>query len=217
MALNLRFWLRIRKCAVVFAAAVTVGQAPIACAQKAAADVVILNAHAYTVNAKQPWAEAIAIRGEEIIAVGSAKDVAHYRNAKTKVIDAGGRLVLPGFTDCHTHFLDGGLSLERIHLDDAKDVAEKQRRVKAYAEAHPDQLWVRGRGWTYPAVGPTNLPDKKDLDAIIPDRPVYLEAFDGHTWWANSKALNWLESPATHRILPAARSYAMPMASLPAL
>ena len=64
------------------------GQAPIAYAQKVTADVVILNAHAYTVNAKQPWAEAIAIRGEEIIAVGSAKDVTQYRNAKTKVIDA---------------------------------------------------------------------------------------------------------------------------------
>ena len=100
-----------------------------------------------------------------------------------------GRLVLPGFTDCHTHFLDGALSLDRVHLDDAKDLPEIQRRVKAYADAHPDQAWVLGRGWTYPAMGPTNLPNKKDLDAIIPDRPVYLEAFDGHTWWANSKAL----------------------------
>ncbi|HMK22427.1 MAG TPA: amidohydrolase, partial [Terriglobales bacterium] len=58
-----------------------------------------------------------------------------------------------------------------------------------YAVAHPELPWVRGRGWTYPAVGPTNLPDKKYLDEIVPDRPVYLEAFDGHTWWANSKAL----------------------------
>jgi predicted amidohydrolase YtcJ len=81
------------------------------------------------------------------------------------------------------------LSLQRIHLDDAKDIAEIQRRVKAYADAHPNEAWVRGRGWTYPAVGPTNLPDKKYLDEIVPDRPVYLEAFDGHTWWANSKAL----------------------------
>jgi predicted amidohydrolase YtcJ len=143
----------------------------------------------YTENPRQPWAEAIAIHGDEIIAVGSAKEVEAHRKAKTRVIDAGGKMVLPGFTDCHTHFLDGALSLQRVHLDDAKDVAEIQRRVKAYADAHPDQAWVRGRGWTYPAVGPTNLPNKKDLDAIIPDRPVYLEAFDGHTWWANSKAL----------------------------
>jgi len=66
---------------------------------------------------------------------------------------------------------------------------EIQRRVRAFAVAHPDQPWVRGRGWDYAAVGPTHLPDKKYLDEIVPDRPVYLEAFDGHTWWANSKAL----------------------------
>jgi len=153
------------------------------------ADVVVVNARVYTVNPKQPWAEAIAIHNDETVFVGSNKDAAAYRDKRTRVIDASGRLVLPGFTDCHSHFLDGALSLERIHLDDAKDVAEIQRRVKAYADAHPQLKWIRGRGWTYPAVGPTNLPNKKDLDSIVPDRPVYLEAFDGHTWWANSKAL----------------------------
>ncbi|HST12359.1 MAG TPA: amidohydrolase [Terriglobales bacterium] len=158
-------------------------------AQQSPADIVILNARAYTLNSKQPWAEAVAIRGAEIVAVGAKKEIEPFRSAKTKVIDAGGKLLLPGLTDCHTHFLDGALSLQRIHLDDAKDVAEIQRRVKAWADAHPHEPWVHGRGWTYPAVGPTNLPNKKDLDAIIPDRPVYLEAFDGHTWWANSKAL----------------------------
>jgi predicted amidohydrolase YtcJ len=153
------------------------------------ADVVVVNARVYTMDPKQAWAGAIAIRGDEILAVGATKDVEVHRGSKTRVIDAGGRLVLPGLTDCHTHFLDGALSLDRVHLDDAKDVPEIQRRVKAYADKHPNLPWVRGRGWTYPAMGPTNLPDKKDLDAIIPDRPVYLEAFDGHTWWANSKAL----------------------------
>ena len=153
------------------------------------ADTVLIHARVYTVNAKQPWAEAIAIRRDKIVAVGSSKEIEPYRGRATKVIDAGNRLVLPGFTDCHIHFLDGSLSLQRVHLDDAKDIPEIQRRVKAFADAHPNQPWVRGRGWTYPSVGPTNLPDKKYLDKIIPDRPVYLEAFDGHTWWANSKAL----------------------------
>jgi len=157
--------------------------------QHSPADVMVVNARVYTMNPKQAWSEAIAIRGDEILAVGNAKDIEAYRGSKTKVMDAGGRLVLPGLTDCHTHFLDGALSLDRVHLDDAKDIPEILRRVKAYADAHPDQAWIRGRGWTYPAMGPTNLPNKKDLDAIIPDRPVYLEAFDGHTWWANSKAL----------------------------
>jgi predicted amidohydrolase YtcJ len=167
----------------------TLGHWAHAQAPQPAADIVVTHGRVYTVNTKQAWAEAIAIRGDKIVAVGEAKDIERYRRPATKVIDAGGKLVLPGFTDCHIHFLDGSLSLERIRLDDAKNMQEIQRRVKAFADAHPDQPWVRGRGWDYAAVGPTHLPDKKYLDEIVPDRPVYLEAFDGHTWWANSKAL----------------------------
>lgn len=158
-------------------------------AQPTAADTVVVHGRVYTVNSKQPWAEAVAIRGDKIVAVGGAKDIEAYRGPATKVVDAGGRLVLPGFTDCHIHFLDGAYSLQLVQLGGAKDVPEIQRRVKAYADAHPNEPWVLGGGWTYPSVGPSNLPDKKYLDEIIPDRPVYLEAFDGHTWWANSKAL----------------------------
>lgn len=153
------------------------------------ADTVIVNARIYTVNVRQPWAEALAIRGDKLLAVGSANDIAAYRGPATKVIDAKGKLVLPGFTDCHVHFLDGSLALQRIDLADATTVPEIQRRVKAFAAAHPEQTWLLGRGWSYPAFSPSGLPDKKYLDEIIPDRPVYLEGFDGHTWWANSKAL----------------------------
>jgi len=97
-----------------------------------AAEIVFVNARVYTMNPKRAWAEAIAVRGDEVLAVGSAKDVSAYRGSKTRVIDAGGRLVLPGLTDCHTHFLDGALSLDRVHLDDAKDVPEILRRVKRF-------------------------------------------------------------------------------------
>ena len=97
--------------------------------------------------------------------------------------------MLPGFTDCHIHFLDGSLSLLQVNLDEAKTVGEIQRKVKEYADAHPDLPWVLGRGWNYAVFNPSGLPDKSYLDEIIPDRPVYLESFDGHTWWANSKAL----------------------------
>lgn len=173
----------------LIAVALMAGTSAYAEANRQPADTVLIHARVYTVNAKQPWAEAIAIRRDKIVAVGSSKEIDPYRGRATKVIDAGNRLVLPGFTDCHIHFLDGSLSLQRVHLDDAKDIPEIQRRVKAFADAHPNQPWVRGRGWTYPSVGPTNLPDKKYLDEVVPDRPVYLEAFDGHTWWANSKAL----------------------------
>jgi predicted amidohydrolase YtcJ len=153
------------------------------------ADLVLVNAHIYTVDAHQPWAEALAIRDGKILAVGNSRDIAPYRGPSTQVIDARGKLVLPGFTDCHTHFLDGSFSLQQINLEDAKNLPEIQQRVKTYATAHPNDAWVLGRGWSYPLFPPSGLPDKKFLDAIIPDRPVYLEGFDGHTWWANSKAL----------------------------
>jgi predicted amidohydrolase YtcJ len=155
----------------------------------APADTVVVNARIYTVNPQQPWAEALAIRGDKIVAVGSMRDIAALRGPSTHAIDAQGRLVLPGFTDCHIHFLDGSLSLLQVNLDEARTVSEIQRKVKAYAEAHPDLAWVLGRGWNYAVFNPSGLPDKSYLDEIIPGRPVYLESFDGHTWWANSKAL----------------------------
>ena len=155
---------------------------------KPAADVIVINGHIYTVNKSQPWAEAVAIKDGKILAAGKTGEIQIYRGAKTEVIDAQGRLVLPGFTDCHSHFLDGSLSLLRVNLDDAGTVADIQRRVKEYAAAHADLPWVLGRGWKYTVFG-SSLPDKKYLDEVIPDRPVYLESFDGHSWWANSKAL----------------------------
>jgi len=153
------------------------------------ADVLILRARIYTVDAKHPWAEAVAVRGEKILAVGNEQEIERYRGTSTKVIDAKGRLVLPAFTDCHVHFIDGSTAMGEVALDDATSISEIQKRVKAYAAAHPSDPWVLGRGWTYPVFAPSGLPDKKYLDEIIPDRPVYLEGFDGHTWWANSKAL----------------------------
>lgn len=153
------------------------------------ADVIVTHARVYTVNAKQPWAEAVAVREGKIIAVGSEQEIATHKALETKVIDAGGRVVLPGFTDCHVHFMSGSIALTGVILDDAKTVEEYQKRVKEYATAHPEAAWILGRGWTYPAFGATALPDKKYLDAVVPDRPVLLEGYDGHTYWANSKAL----------------------------
>jgi len=159
-------------------------------AQSAAAkaDVIITNANVYTVNTKQPNAEAVAIRQHRIVAVGSAADIKRWSGPRTKTIDAQGRLVLPGFYDSHIHFMEGALSLERVNVDDTKNIAEIQEKVKAFAAAHPKAPWVMGRGWSYPEF-PGGMPDKKYLDEIVPDRPVYIEGFDGHTGWANSKAL----------------------------
>lgn len=156
------------------------------------ADLIITNARVYTVNPQQKWAEALAIRADKIVAVGDRKQIEALRGPATKVIDAHQRLLLPGFTDCHIHFMDGSLGLTRVDLNDAKTVAEIQKRVKAYADAHParpNDAWIQGMGWTYPTFGPTALPNKKILDDVVSDRPVYLVAFDGHSSWANSKAL----------------------------
>ncbi len=154
-----------------------------------AADTVILNARIYTVNPQQTWAEALAISGEKIIAVGSTNEIQKYRNASTKIIDAQSHFVLPGFVDCHIHFMDGSMGLTRVDLNDAKTVTEIQKRVKDYAESHLQEPWITGMGWTYPTFGPSALPNKKILDDVVPTRPVYLVAFDGHSSWANSKAL----------------------------
>jgi predicted amidohydrolase YtcJ len=152
------------------------------------ADIIIFNARIYTVNPQQKWAEAIAVRGDKIVAVGSAREIVVYRGISTLAIDAKHHLVLPGFVDCHIHFLDGSLSLLQVNLDQARSVADIQQQVKAYAIAHPELPWILGRGWQYTAFA-DGLPSKAILDQIIPDRPVYLESFDGHSWWANSKAL----------------------------
>ncbi|HUM03821.1 MAG TPA: amidohydrolase [Terriglobales bacterium] len=153
------------------------------------ADLILVNAKIYTLNAQQPWAEAVAIQNGKIVAVGDQAKIEAYRGPETKIVDALGRLVLPGFTDCHIHFMEGSLGLTRVDLNHADSVAEIQKRVKAYADAHPDVPWIQGMGWTYPTFKPSGLPDKRVLDEVVPDRPVFMVAFDGHSSWANSKAL----------------------------
>lgn len=154
------------------------------------ADIIILHAHAYTENPKQPWAQAIAIRGSKITAIGEDATIEKRRGMGTKVINAAGKLVLPGFTDCHVHFLRGSLGLGRARLDGAKDLAEIQKRLQEYAAEHLGDDWILGRGWNYAMFGSETLPDKKPLDSLFPDRPVLLVAYDGHTSWVNSKALS---------------------------
>jgi predicted amidohydrolase YtcJ len=156
----------------------------------APADSIVIHGKIYTVNEKQEWAEALAIRDGRIVAVGKNAEIEALRGASTRVIDAQGRLVLPGFEDCHIHFMDGSMGLVEVDLNGATTVAEIQKRVKEFAASHPNDPWITGMGWTYPTFGPAALPDKKILDEVVPDRPVYLVAFDGHSSWANSKALD---------------------------
>jgi predicted amidohydrolase YtcJ len=153
------------------------------------ATVIVTNARIYTVNAKQFWAEAVAISGDKILAVGSKRKIDLFLDKSTLVIDAHGKLVLPGFTDSHFHLIEGSRTLSQVNLNGAKSIAEVQKRVKDFVATHPNASWITGRGWSYEIFGDVALPHKKYLDEIVNDRPVYLVGFDGHTSWVNSKAL----------------------------
>ena len=153
------------------------------------ADIIVIHGRVYTENPQQPWAHAIAIRKGKIEAVGEDAPIERMRGIGTKVINAGGKLVLPGFVDCHIHFMEGSAKLNWVRLEDAKNLAEIRYKLGAYALQNPGTGWVLGHGWNYGMFGPGKLPDKKDLDDIFPNRPVSLEGFDGHSYWVNSKAL----------------------------
>ena len=153
------------------------------------ADIIVLHGRVYTENPQQPWAQAVAIYRGKIVAVGDDPEIERRRGMGTKVINAGGKLVLPGFVDCHIHFIDGSFSLGRVNLEGAKDPADIQKRLREYAAEHPGDDWILGRGWNYAMFGPEALPNKKYLDELFPNRPVSLDGYDGHTYWANSKAL----------------------------
>jgi predicted amidohydrolase YtcJ len=153
------------------------------------ADIIIIHAKIFTVDEKHPKADSLAVLKGKIVAIGREDEVVRRRGIGTKMIDAGGKLVLPGLTDCHVHFLEGGLSLKRASLEGAHNVADIQDILKKYAEQHPDEPWLLGRGWDYTMFAPEILPNKKFLDPLFPVYAVFLESYDGHTFWVNSKAL----------------------------
>lgn len=153
----------------------------------AAGDIVLVNGRVWTANPAQPWCEAVAIAGDTIVAVGTNAEVKAKAGADARVIDLSGAMAMPGVIDSHTHFLEGSLGLTRAKLDDLPDLATIQRVVVEYARAHPGTGWVVGRGWLYSAVG--GMPDRSMIDAVIADRPVLLESYDGHSTWLNTKGL----------------------------
>ncbi len=153
-----------------------------------AADLVLRGGAVYTVRPERPWAEAVAIREGRIVFVGDDAGALRYVGDHTRVIDLSGRMLLPGFHDTHAHPLSGGLELGECNLYDAETPAEVEGIVRAYAAAHPDLPWIRGNGWQLP-VFPGANPQKALLDRLVPDRPAFFYAADGHSAWANSRAL----------------------------
>jgi predicted amidohydrolase YtcJ len=149
-------------------------------------DLIVHNANVYTADDGEV-AEAVAIRGNQILRVGSDRDVTRLRRPQTTVIDAKGGTVLPGFTDAHAHVVDGGLSLSRVDLTGVATVEDAQQRIRAWVETHPDAVWVLGGGWSATTLSVT--PTRQQLDAIVPDKPVEILSADGGSSWVNSRAL----------------------------
>ncbi|HET7030570.1 MAG TPA: amidohydrolase [Candidatus Limnocylindrales bacterium] len=154
----------------------------------APADLILTGGHVHTVDPARPQAEAVAVRGERIVAVGGAQEIAALRGPRTRVIDLAGRLLTPGFQDVHVHPVFAGVDRLQCDLRDARGRDGVLATIRAYVDANPDLPWIVGSGW-YMADFPNGTPRREDLDAILPDRPAMFPNRDGHSTWVNTKAL----------------------------
>lgn len=153
------------------------------------ADLIIRHALIWTVNPAQPEASSVAVLNGRIVAVGSDESVKAWSGARTQLVDAGGRRLLPGFNDSHVHLIDGGVSLEAVQLNDAGSNSEFVRRIGAFVAHTPKGEWIRGGEWDETKWSPAELPTRQQIDAATPDNPVAIERYDGHMVLVNSRAL----------------------------
>ena len=151
------------------------------------ADLVLRNGAVYTVDAARSWARTVAVREGRIVHVGGDSLPSGLIGPETEVVDLAGGMLLPGFEDGHVHLLLGGVELGECTLYTLENAAAVLDSITACAAARPDG-WLRGVGWELTAFPGAN-PSKAALDRIAPDRPAFMEAADGHSAWANSRAL----------------------------
>jgi len=153
------------------------------------AELVLLGGRVWTGDPRQPQAEAVAIGDGRILAVGRAESVRALIGPRTRVLNVHGRLVLPGFIDNHTHFLDGGFHLLSVDLRDARDPQEFARRIAERAKTLPPGRWITGGQWDHELWPGAPLPRKEWIDPYTPNTPVFVTRLDGHMGLANSAAL----------------------------
>lgn len=153
------------------------------------ADLVVLNANIHTMDAKQPRAQAMAVLDGKIIAIGTDAEIRRFAGAETRRIDAGGRLIIPGFNDAHVHFLQTGFQLSSVDLRDAPTPEEFVKRIKEFAAKLPKGRWILGGKWDHENWTPNDLPTAAMIDAVTPDHPVFISRLDGHMALANSLAM----------------------------
>ena len=153
-----------------------------------AADLVLKNGYIYTVDGQHSISEAVAIKDGKIVYVGTNKGVSGYIGKYVKVIDLGGRLVLPGFIDSHCHAISTFKQIYDVILNGLSSIDDYKKAIREFYQKNPNATFIRGRGWSNTVFGKTG-PDKKIIDAIIKDIPVSLSSEDGHSKWVNSKTL----------------------------
>ena len=156
---------------------------------KPSADLIIRNARVWTVDRDHPEAEAVAILGDRIVAVGANQDVDAWRGTNTKTIDAAGNRLLPGFNDAHVHFLSGGSQLDNVQLNDATSPQEFARRIAERAAKTSKGEWLLGGDWDETKWSPAQLPAKELIDPVTSGTPVAVSRYDGHMILVNSLAL----------------------------
>src|SRR5947208_1186085 len=154
------------------------------------ADLIVTHAKVYTGDPAHREVEAIAILGERIVAAGPRDVVSAWRGPATRVIDAGGRRVVPGFNDAHVHFVSGGMDLDNVDLKSAPSPAEFVKRIAARVAGAAKGEWVLGGNWDEQGWTPAQLPDRAHIDRVAPTTPVFLSRYDGHMALANSVAIN---------------------------
>lgn len=154
--------------------------------QKSIADKIYINAKIWTGDAGNPNAKSIAVKDNTIIYVGN--DYKPYEGSTTTVIDLNGKMIVPGFIDNHTHFLNGGYNLSGVQLRYAKNPADFIRILKEFCQQHPDDRWIQGGDWDHESWG-GELPRKEWIDSITGNHPLFVNRYDGHMAFANSKAL----------------------------
>src|SRR5580704_11625476 len=156
---------------------------------KPAADLIITNAKIWTVDKSEPNAQAVAMLGDRIAAVGSNAEIDAWRGPHSQVIDAGGKLLLPGFNDSQVHFVSGGIQLDSVDLKNAASPQEFARPIGERAKQTPRNEWIVGGNWDETKWNPPNIPVKELIDSLTPDTPVFVTRYDGHMGLANSLAL----------------------------
>jgi len=148
----------------------------------------IVNARVWTGDASRPWADAVAVTGSRISAVGSSAAIRKLASEATRVIDAQGRMVVPGFIDSHVHFMSGGFGLTSVQLRDARTREEFIARIKQHASTLPPGAWMLEGNWDHQNWG-GELPRRDWIDSVTPNTPVFIQRLDGHMALANSAAL----------------------------